>query len=65
MKHLVVVSSGFNTKHFVIFSNGEFETILELPEGDHEFKYLVDGKWVHDPNLVSFSLVNFLHDSII
>lgn len=32
-------------------SHGEFETIIELPEGEHEFKYLVDGKWVHDPNI--------------
>ena len=35
------------------YSHGEFETIIELPMGEHEFKYLVDGKWVHDPNLVS------------
>jgi len=33
------------------YSNGEFTTIIELPEGDHEFKFLVDGRWIHDPNL--------------
>lgn len=31
-------------------SNGEFITIIELPEGDHEYKFFVDGHWVHDPN---------------
>lgn len=35
------------------FSNGEFGTIIELPEGDHEYKFFVDGHWVHDPNAVS------------
>lgn len=42
-------------------SNGEFETIIELPEGEHQFKYFVDGKWVHDPNLVSVDYFKSYH----
>ena len=34
-------------------SQGEFSTIIELPEGEHEYKFCVDGRWIHDPNAVS------------
>ena len=34
-------------------SQGEFSTIIELPEGEHEYKFCVDGRWIHDPNSVS------------
>lgn len=30
--------------------NGDFFTILDLPEGEHQYKFYVDGQWVHDPN---------------
>lgn len=30
--------------------NGDFFTILNLPEGEHQYKFLVDGLWVHDPD---------------
>lgn len=33
-------------------SNGDFFTILDLPEGEHQYKFYVDGQWVHDPNEV-------------
>ena len=23
---------------------------MDLPEGDHQYKFYVDGKWEHDPN---------------
>ena len=29
-------------------SREDFTTILELPEGSHEYKFYVDGQWVHD-----------------
>lgn len=29
-------------------STGEFEADMELPQGTHEYKYLVDGTWQHD-----------------
>ena len=46
------------------YSHGEFETIIELPMGEHEFKYLVDGKWVHDPNLVRTNYALLMHQSM-
>lgn len=39
--------------YFCLFSQGEFSTIIELPEGEHEYKFCVDGRWIHDPNAVS------------
>lgn len=32
------------------FSHGDFVTILDLPEGEHEYKFLIDGEWKYDPN---------------
>lgn len=37
---------------FAFVSGGEFAAIIELPRGTHQFKYLVDGNWIHDPNQV-------------
>ncbi|XP_014774820.1 5'-AMP-activated protein kinase subunit beta-2 isoform X4 [Octopus bimaculoides] len=31
-------------------SNGDFFTILNLPEGEHQYKFYVDGQWLHDQN---------------
>lgn len=31
-------------------SDGEFVTIVDLPEGEHQYKFVVDGKWEHDTN---------------
>lgn len=41
----------WNTRIPMSLSNGEFATIIELPEGEHQFKFYVDGLWIHDPNL--------------
>lgn len=41
------------TTIFCLLSQGEFSTIIELPEGEHEYKFCVDGRWIHDPNAVS------------
>ena len=27
-------------------------TIVDLPEGEHQYKFLVDGEWMHDPTEV-------------
>lgn len=41
----------------MVRSHGNFVTIIDLPEGDHHYKFYVDGEWKHDPKLVSlFSL---------
>lgn len=49
----VYISGSFNewkSRIPMTFSGGEFTTIIELPKGEHEFKYLVDGHWIHDPS---------------
>ena len=38
----------------MVRSHGDFVTIIDLPEGDHQYKFCVDGQWRHDPKLVSF-----------
>lgn len=35
-----------------ITSRSNFTTIIELAEGRHEYKFFVDGEWVHDPGEV-------------
>jgi 5'-AMP-activated protein kinase regulatory beta subunit len=37
----------------MVKTHGDFVTIVDLPEGDHEYKFYVDGEWKHDPRLVS------------
>ena len=31
-------------------SHKDFVAMIELGEGDHEYKFLVDGQWITDPN---------------
>ena len=33
-------------------SHGDFTAIVELHEGRHEYKFFVDGQWLHDPKEV-------------
>lgn len=42
----------------MVKSHGDFVTIIDLPEGEHQYKFFVDGEWRHDPGLVSITLVN-------
>lgn len=37
----------------MVRSHGNFVTIIDLPEGDHQYKFCVDGEWKHDPKLKS------------
>jgi 5'-AMP-activated protein kinase regulatory beta subunit len=32
----------------MVKSHGDFVTIVDLPEGKHQYKFLVDGEWRHD-----------------
>ena len=32
-------------------------TIVDLPEGEHQYKFVVDGRWEHDPNQVIFKTI--------
>lgn len=34
----------------MVKSHGDFVTIIDLPEGEHQFKYCVDGEWLYDPS---------------
>lgn len=34
----------------MVHSHGDFVCILDVPEGDHQYKFMVDGQWVHDQN---------------
>lgn len=48
----VFLSGSFNnwkTKVPMTKSGNEHTAIIELPSGTHEFKYYVDGNWLHDP----------------
>ncbi|KAK7591208.1 hypothetical protein V9T40_002821 [Parthenolecanium corni] len=33
----------------MVKSHGDFVTIIDLPEGEHEYKFCVDGDWKYDP----------------
>lgn len=33
-------------------SHNNFVAILDLPEGEHQYKFFVDGQWTHDPSEV-------------
>lgn len=36
------------------FSHADFFTIVDLPEGEHEYKFYVDGQWVTNPGEVCY-----------
>ncbi len=40
-------------------SHDDFYTIIDLPEGTHEYKFFVDGSWVCDSKEVSCSQLFF------
>jgi len=49
----VYLSGSFNewkTRIPMAYSGGEFTAIIELLAGEHHYKFLVDGHWIHDPN---------------
>ncbi|KAL7986743.1 hypothetical protein Chor_013026 [Crotalus horridus] len=33
-----------------VFRHNNFVAILDLPEGEHQYKFFVDGQWTHDPS---------------
>ncbi|KAK6484727.1 5'-AMP-activated protein kinase subunit beta-2-like [Huso huso] len=47
----VYIAGSFNswaTKIPLNKSHNDFVAILDLPEGEHQYKFFVDGQWVHD-----------------
>ncbi|KAL2099990.1 hypothetical protein ACEWY4_004384 [Coilia grayii] len=48
----VFVSGSFNNwtnKIPLTRSQNNFVAIVDLPEGEHQYKFYVDGQWIHDP----------------
>jgi len=47
----VFISGSFSNWKTIpmVKSHGDFVTILDLPEGEHQYKFQVDGQWMHDP----------------
>lgn len=43
----------------MVKSHGDFVTIIDLPEGEHQYKFFVDGEWRHDPDIVRNNFPNF------
>lgn len=35
----------------MVKSHGDFVTIIDLPEGEHQYKFFVDGEWKNDPEM--------------
>lgn len=35
----------------MVKSHGDFVTIVDLPEGEHQYKFFVDGEWKNDPKM--------------
>lgn len=52
----------FLNKILLILSDNDFVVILELPEGEHEYKFSIDGRWEYDLNEVEkyFYCLNFI-----
>lgn len=44
----------------MVKSHGDFVTIIDLPEGEHQYKFFVDGEWRHDPGLVRIIFANLV-----
>lgn len=47
---LIGTFTNWEDKVPMVKSDGDYVTIVELPEGEHQYKFVVDGKWEHDPN---------------
>lgn len=51
-KEVQLIGSFTNWKDKInmVKSDGDFVVIVDLPEGEHQYKFVVDGRWEHDPN---------------
>ena len=50
---LIGTFTSWKDKINMIKSDGDFVTIVDLPEGEHQYKFVVDGRWEHDSNQVN------------
>ncbi|XP_036331131.1 5'-AMP-activated protein kinase subunit beta-1 [Rhagoletis pomonella] len=46
-------------------SHGNFVAIIDLPEGDHQYKFYVDGEWKHDPKLKSIENEDGIKNNLV
>ena len=51
------MSSSFLFLPLHFSDRGDFSATTELPEGRHEYKFIVDGQWRHDPYAVSIHVI--------
>lgn len=49
---LVGSFTNWKDKILMVKSDGDFMAIVDLPEGEHQFKFVVDGRWEFDPSQV-------------
>jgi 5'-AMP-activated protein kinase regulatory beta subunit len=47
---LIGTFTNWKEKIGMVKSDGDHVAIVDLPEGEHHYKFVVDGKWEHDPN---------------
>ena len=40
----------WNDEVELLKEDGKFRKSIPLDDGHYEYKYIVDGKWMHDPN---------------
>jgi len=48
--HLIGTFTNWKDKVPMVKSDGDYVTIVDLPKGEHQYKFVVDGRWEHDPN---------------
>lgn len=52
---LIGTFTNWKDKIPMVKSDGDYVTIVDLPEGEHQYKFVVDGRWEHDPNQASIN----------
>ena len=55
---LVGTFTSWKDKVAMTKNDEQFVAIVDLPEGEHQYKFVVDGNWEHDPNQVTFRTNN-------
>lgn len=48
----------------MVKSHGDFVTIIDLPEGEHQYKFYVDGEWKNDPGMKMVEMEGFKNNVI-
>ncbi len=51
--------TGWEPKPMRRKGDGQFVVVLPVPPGEHEYKFVVDGQWITDPDNASFAMNPF------